>query len=115
MSSEGAPDFELAVEDGEGAHRRVAPAGELDLSTVPQVQAAMWPPDVDLEAVTLDLSGLTFMDTSGLRLVLEEDRRAKAEGRRLHLVPGPPTVHRVFELAGIADRLPFGASSPPTA
>ncbi len=49
------------------------------------------------------------MDTSGLRLVLEEEKRATQEGRGYSIVPGPPAVQRIFELSGVADRLPFAA------
>jgi anti-sigma B factor antagonist len=104
------PDFSLDVREHDG-RITVAPSGELDISTVPQVERALRPEDHEVEAVTLDLSGLSFMDTSGLRLVLEEDRRARTGGHTLQLVPGAPHVQRVFELAGILDRLPFVPSS----
>jgi anti-sigma B factor antagonist len=100
------PDFTLDVRH-DGGVIVVAPKGELDISTVPQVEQALRQDERTVEAVTLDLSGLSFMDTSGLRLVLEEDRRARTGGHTLRLVPGSPHVQRVFELAGILDRLPF--------
>jgi anti-anti-sigma factor len=103
-------DFTLEVRE-EGGALFVAPVGELDLFTVPRVEAALRPPEAAFASITLDLSGLDFMDTSGLRLVLEEERRARTGDYVLRLVPGAPHVHRVFELAGIADRLPF-VSSP---
>ncbi len=56
-------------------------------------------------ALVLDLSGLDFMDSTGLRLVVLADARARKEGREFALVRGAPDVHRVFEITRMADRL----------
>ena len=53
----------------------------------------------------LDL--ITFLDSTGLRLVLEADARARQAGRRLAIVPGPEVVHRVFLIAMLDKRLEF--------
>ena len=89
----------------------IVPTGELDIGTVPRLAAAFRSAD-GAPAVVLDLRELLFLDTSGLRAVIDEDRRAVADGRRLGIVPGPRPVQRVFELAGVADRLPFTAEGP---
>jgi anti-anti-sigma factor len=47
------------------------------------------------------------MDSSGLRLVLEADMRARRDGRRLVVVRGPDAVHRVFTVATLDKRLEF--------
>jgi anti-sigma B factor antagonist len=86
----------------------VALAGELDISETPAVQQALMaleerrPP-----LLVMDLRGLTFLDSSGLRLILEADLRARRTGRRLTLVRGPETVHRVFLIALLEKRLDF--------
>jgi anti-anti-sigma factor len=89
----------------------VALAGELDLASSSRVTA-----EVDRVlgdpaggTLVLDLSGLQFMDSSGLRCILRADAVAGAAGRPLALVPGPPAVHRVFEMTGMHTRLPFEA------
>lgn len=61
-------------------------------------------------ALVLDLSGLEFMDSTGLRLVVLADARSKEQGRRLALIPGAEPVHRVFEITRMAERLDFVAS-----
>ena len=99
-------DFEVAVRR-DGGHLVVAPDGELDLATVPEVEEALRTVEGPVTHVTLDLGKVTFMDTSGLRLVLEEEKRATKDGRTYSIVPGPPAVQRIFELSGVADRLPF--------
>ena len=55
----------------------------------------------------LDLRGLEFMDSSGLRLVITAEARLREAGRRLVLVRGNDTVQRVFEITKMVDRLDF--------
>lgn len=94
-------------------HERVVvrPCGELDLSTVDDVDGTLR----DLRAagfdrLVVDLAGLTFVDSSGLSLLLRWARFAAQDGVTLELRPGSPEVMRVFEIAGTADALPFVAS-----
>ena len=80
--------------------------GELDLSTVEKVEQ-------ELDAVqagedkllVLDLSGLTFLDSTGLRLMVTADQRAQKEGRRLVIVKGPEPVQRVFSITKLDETL----------
>jgi [CysO sulfur-carrier protein]-thiocarboxylate-dependent cysteine synthase len=55
--------------------------------------------------LALDLRGLTFMDTSGIRLILEAMHRAEDRGAEFALVRGPQAVHDVLELVGLAEQL----------
>ena len=57
--------------------------------------------------IVLDLSGLEFMDSTGLRLVVLSDAKAREGGWRLELVRGSESVHRVFEITRMAERLNF--------
>jgi anti-anti-sigma factor len=62
--------------------------------------------EADAPAVLIiDLSGLQFMDSSGLRALVMADERARAQSRRLAIVPGPPMVKRVFEITKLDQRL----------
>lgn len=103
------------MSDGKGFHvevRRadgrlvVVPSGELDIATAGRVRAAL-AQRVPGEDVELDLSELTFLDTSGLQLVVETHRRATEEGFQLRVVPGNREVQRVFQIAGLVSVLPF--------
>jgi anti-anti-sigma factor len=58
-------------------------------------------------AMVLELDGLDFLDSSGLNLILATWNAARRDGTPFTLTPGRPNVHRVFELAGLADVLPF--------
>ena len=87
----------------------VIPTGELDLSGAAILEAELdrLAEEPELGAVVLDLRGLEFMDSSGLRLVVLADMRAREAGRRFSLVRGGDTVHRVFEITRMSDRLDF--------
>jgi anti-sigma B factor antagonist len=87
----------------------IAATGELDLSgaTVLEAELNRVHEDPELAIVVLDLRGLEFMDSSGLRLVVLADMRAREAGRRFVLVRGPETVHRVFEITRMSERLDF--------
>jgi anti-anti-sigma factor len=85
----------------------VAPVGELDLGTVDALRKliAERPPQCD--RLVLDFSGLTFFDTSGIRLVIETMQEMSRDGIALAIVRGPEDVQRLFALAHLEDRLPF--------
>ena len=114
MSSPG-PDFQL-MEAAEGARHRLALTGELDLVSAGQLEAAVAGLcERQVEEIVLDLSGLAFVDSTGLRAILS--CWELAEGRcRFSLIPGPRAVQRLFEVTGLLARLPFvdaaGTSGP---
>jgi anti-anti-sigma factor len=98
------------------AHRAdvyvVAPYGELDLASTPDLQRELERAErTDAAEIVLDLGGLSFIDSSGIRLVLQADARSRADGDRLRILPGRDPVHHVFVLCGLVDRLPFIALS----
>jgi anti-sigma B factor antagonist len=95
----------------DGSIAIVAPTGELDLSGAAVLEAELerLAAEPQLGTVVLDMRGLQFMDSSGLRLVVLADMRAREAGRRFALVRGPETVHRVFEITRMSERLEFVA------
>jgi anti-sigma B factor antagonist len=87
---------------------RVRPRGELDLATVEVLDHTLRDlRQSGFDQIELDLSGLEFIDSTGLRLVLAWDGEARRDGMSLRLLPGPPAVQRVFEVTGTIGRLPF--------
>ena len=99
--------LDIAVQENGGV-ALVSLSGELDISAVAQVEEELQKVEAKgPQAVVLDLRNLTFMDSSGLRLVLEADMRARREARRFAIVPGPEAVHRVFLIALLDKRLEF--------
>jgi anti-anti-sigma factor len=91
----------------QGSALVVAPRGEIDLATVGLVRDAVERDHETGEDLVLDLREVGFMDTSGLRYVLEVVERASKDGFDVKLVRGPSAVQRVFEVSGLEARLPF--------
>ena len=90
------------------ASARIRPIGALDLATVPLVDARLaelW--SVGFTRLALDLRGVSFLDSSGVRMLWSWHAHSAADGMAFGLIAGPPVVHRVLELAGVADRLTF--------
>ena len=87
----------------------VALTGELDVSGASLLDNELdrIASDHAADHVVLDLSGLDFMDSTGLRMMVLADERVRGEGRRLTLVRGRPDVHRVFEITRMTERLRF--------
>ena len=91
-------------------HDRLAiiPTGELDMSTAAELNDAIRAAEAtDAKRIVIDLSEVTFMDSSGLKLLLEASARSQANSNRLRLIRGPRRVHRVFELTKTEEKLPF--------
>jgi anti-anti-sigma factor len=82
--------------------------GELDLSTVPVLTESVERLQSGTKALTLDLSDLSFMDSTGLRLLIALDRRANQEGWKLVLIrPQQETAGAVLKATGADSALPF--------
>jgi anti-anti-sigma factor len=79
--------------------------GELDLSSAPALEERLL--ELDGSHVLLDLGELAFIDSTGLRVLLGADQRARAAGRSFRLTPGRPEVMRAFRCVGLADQLWF--------
>lgn len=106
----GAPLQSLEIEESRVNGQVVLrPAGELDLSTAAEVAGAITRAAATTGDVVLDLAGLKFIDSSGLRCLLEAAEQAQEGDWRLTLLPGREPVQRVFGLAGVEDLLPFRA------
>ena len=84
----------------------VLPQGELDIDSVEEIEQAL---SIALaseaERVVVDLGGLEFLDSTGLRAIVAACRGD--DGHRVSLVPGPPAVQGVFNVSGLAAELPF--------
>ena len=80
--------------------------GELDLSTAAKVERELHRVEqTGTKLVVLDLSRLTFLDSTGLRMIVGADQRARKSDRRLAVVRGPAMVQRVFSITKVDERL----------
>jgi anti-sigma B factor antagonist len=97
--------LDVETEDRDGLVR-IALKGELDLSTVGKVQDELNRVEAGSPSVlVLDLSKLTFLDSTGLRCLVTADQRAREQKRRLVIVRGPEAVQRVFTITRLEDHL----------
>lgn len=110
-SDDSAPFSCVSAPDGPGV-TRLTLTGELDLATAPELRAALYDAAEDAELVIVDLTALAFMDSAGLFTIVTAHRQFRDAGRRLALTPGQRQVQRIFELAGLADKLPFKHDNP---
>lgn len=87
---------------------RVVPVGELDLATTDTLrQEVDRLHEAGFNRLVLDLRQLRFMDSTGLRLVLEIDAGSRNDGWDFSLVRGTEAVQRLFEVTNLTERLDF--------
>jgi anti-sigma B factor antagonist len=97
--------FTVSTERSDAAVR-VRLAGELDIGTADQAEEEIRQVESEPDAtLILDLAGLTFMDSTGLRMLVAADARARDAGRELTIVRGPEAVQRVIEVTGLESKL----------
>jgi anti-anti-sigma factor len=91
---------------------RMCVEGELDLSTAATFHEAVCDlMDTGSTRILLDLGGLTFMDSSGLRTTFELDGEASRRGIALRLTGASDQVQRLFALTGLGRDLDLGSST----
>lgn len=96
-----------------GSEHTFALTGELDLASAPTLQGAIASLTAAMNgtrAITLDLSRLQFIDSTGLHAILTTQELCQANGYEFSLVPGPRNVQRLFEITNLVDALPWRTS-----
>lgn len=94
-----APVFSATVVD-DGGSRRLVLAGELDVASAPELEAAL----AEVEpGTTVDALGLEFCDSTGLSRLLAGSRRYEEAGQRM-VVLASPALRRTLDLAGVTER-----------
>jgi anti-sigma B factor antagonist len=87
---------------------RVVTAGELDLATSPQLEQEMHAVLArGARRVTIDMRKLTFVDSSGLRVLISLYERSTEDGWELALTPPSEQARAVFRISGAEEHLPF--------
>lgn len=90
----------------EGTKVRLALTGELDIAGAARVEQELERIERELPAtIVLDLRQLAFMDSTGLRVIVAADSRAREQSRRLVIVRGSDTVQRIIEMTRLDERL----------
>lgn len=99
MASFAEPQFELTEEELDSRTHVIAVSGEIHVSTAPQFSRRLNDAiGQGKTAVVLDLSDVTFIDSTGLSVLLNGLRRVTRRGGRMAIVCTNPTVLRLFEI-----------------
>jgi anti-sigma B factor antagonist len=107
------PPFEVTVQRDD-AVARVVVSGELDLATVPRLSATVTEHS-DASLLVLDLNAVTFIDSSGVRALIEADRACAGSRSRLVVLAGDGPVRRLLDLCELDGRLALVTDHPSSA
>jgi len=89
-----------------GADLSVTLSGELDLASSKRLEDELMRLEDDAPPmITLDLRGVTFIDSTGLSTLINADGRARKAERRLQIVAGSGAARRILRTVGLLERL----------
>jgi anti-sigma B factor antagonist len=103
--------LELSCRTGEDGDQIVSVTGELDIATAEQAYTYLsdvidaWPSQFPAP-VSVDLSGLTFCDASGLSVLAKIARHARQAGRQLRLTAARPSLLKIMRITGLDRTFP---------
>lgn len=79
----------------------VALSGEVDADNCGEVSTGLLAQERTAPTLELDVSGLTFLDSSGISALLKVKSDLQANGHDLKLISPTGSVHRVLEITGL--------------
>ncbi|MBW3557532.1 MAG: STAS domain-containing protein [Actinobacteria bacterium] len=81
---------------------RLAVFGDVDAVSAPELEARLSHAlDTGCDEVVLDLSGLRFIDSSGLSVLVGVHKQLRDAGRELVIASPPPAARRIFDISGL--------------
>jgi anti-sigma B factor antagonist len=98
--------FEIVVDEHE-TYVHVRMEGEFDLAAVEAVETTLLPLEERFRVVVLDLRGVSFLDSTGMRAIVSADARSRKNRFELKIVRGPEAVQKLLYLAGLDKILPL--------
>ena len=104
------PPFEVTVQR-DNAVATVVVSGEVDLATVPRLSAAV-AQHHDAQLLVLDLTAVTFIDSTGVRVLIEADRACAGSGSRVVVLAGDGPVRRLLDQCNLDGRLALVTDHP---
>ena len=104
MADAGALTIDVVV-DGSGVVCRLS--GELDSATGPLLRAVLNDRIDASQDTVIDLSAVTFIDSSGVGVLVGALRRFQETGHKLSLREPNPSIRRVLEMTGLSGALPI--------
>src|SRR3954452_4660244 len=100
--------MDFAITDGPVDARThvVEPHGEIDRATAPELkQCLLDVVETDADCVIVDLTEVSFIDSTGLKVFLSTQGRLAARGGRMLIVCPDPILRRLFEVSGVLELL----------
>jgi anti-sigma B factor antagonist len=105
MSAEAEEQFCIAVRRGQD-RLILELQGELDIACARQLDEALAGADLDGSgAVVLDLRGVCFLDSTGLKAIFRARKAVRESGRRFAVTEGSAQVQRLLSLTRLDDHL----------
>jgi anti-sigma B factor antagonist len=96
----------------DGGRAILALVGELDMASADRLQQAVDDDALRTEtSVVLDLEGLQFIDSTGLRVILRALEHCRGRGQEFAITRGSPQVQRLLSITGVAAHLPTISST----
>ncbi len=96
--------FTVSVSGADGGPAVVSVAGELDIAGAPELARTLGSLELsDVRAVAVDLSELTFIDSSGISTLATAAQEARARGGSMVVAAPPGDVRRVFDIVRFGD------------
>jgi anti-anti-sigma factor len=87
---------------------RIVPKGDLDAVAAPSLASALKQAEgTDVGIIMLDLRGVTFLDSVGIRCLADAQERSRQNGERLLVIKGGPQVQRLLHVVHLDESLPL--------
>lgn len=84
--------------------------GEVDIATAPVLRKALDAIPAPANTVVIDLAGVTFLDSTGLGVLIGARRKLLPSGMRMLVINASPSVWRVFKITGLVEPLQVHAA-----
>jgi anti-anti-sigma factor len=107
MSARHSDPFDVSITRRPDGVACVTAHGEIDVATVPALVARLRDLRGPGTHVVLDLENVPFMDSAGLRVIVDEHRAAAEGGWRFSLTGGNQEVRRLIDIAGLTPHVRF--------
>lgn len=99
---------ELSIEiRRERDHAIVAAAGDIDIATVAELRERLFELADSGQSIVVDLSQVSFVDSTGLGALVGAAKRAAAHGVTLHVVGARPQIRQLFRITGLEGQVPL--------
>lgn len=95
--------FEVSTESGSG-YVLVSVVGEVDVATAPLLRDRLEEAVAEgFPTVVVDLTGVTFLDSTALGVLIEASKLCEAAGRTMRIAVSEPRILKIFEITGLTE------------